>query len=54
MWCIERINFLPPIFEVDDVVDWANERVWFDWADRRLRLGWARGEWGWGLGLGLS
>ena len=53
MWCIERINFLPPIFEVDDVVDWANERVWFDWADRRLRLGWASGGVGLGLGLGF-
>ena len=35
---------------MDDVVDWAYERVWFDWADRWLRLGWASG----GVGLGLG
>ena len=39
---------------MDDVVDWANERVWFDWADRRLKLGWASGGVGLGLGLGLG
>ena len=34
-------------------MDWANERVWFDLADRRLRLGWASGWVGLGLGLGF-
>ena len=34
-------------------MDWANERVWFDWADRRLKLGWASGGVGLGLGLGF-
>ena len=43
---------LPPISEVDDKVHWADERVWFDWVDGRLRLGWASGGVGLELGLG--
>ena len=49
---MERKNYLPSISEVDDTVHWADERVWFDWVDGRLRLGWASGGVGLGLGLG--
>ena len=45
-------NYLTPISEVDEAVDWADERVWFDWVDGRLRLGWASGGVGLELGLG--
>ena len=45
-------NYLPPISEVDEAVDWADERVWFDWVGGRLRLGWASGGVGLELGLG--
>ena len=48
----EKKNYLPPISEVDEAVDWADERVWFDWVDGRLRLGWASGGVGLELGLG--
>ena len=43
-------NYLLPISEVDEAVDWADERVWFDWVDGRLRLGWPVEGWGWSWG----